>query len=77
MARGCAVVSSKTEGGNFVVGPKEGFLYDYKYLDGLKEALLTLLKDDKLRVRMQKHNREKAKDYLVSNVVKQFEELYS
>ena len=77
MARGCAVVSSKTEGGNFVVGPKEGFLYKYKDLDGLREALLALVTKDELRVGMQKHNYKKSKEYLVSNIVEKFEELYS
>ncbi len=76
MARGCALVSTRTEGGSFVVGAEEGFLFDYKNLDELEKVFLKLIKDEGLRERMKKHNSLKAKEYLVSNVVSEFEKFY-
>ena len=73
MARGCALISTKTEGGKFVVGPKEGRVYDYKDLDGLKKCILELMKDCE---EIKKHNVLKAREYLVSNVVSEFERVY-
>jgi len=77
MARKCSVVSSKTEGGRFLVSEKEGFLYDYKDLDQLKKCLLKLIEDNKLREKLKEHNFKKAESYLVKNLVKDFERLYS
>ncbi|MFH1972245.1 MAG: glycosyltransferase family 4 protein [archaeon] len=76
MARSCALVSTKTEGGSFLISEKEGFLYDYKNLEQLKQALTKLIKNTELREQIKEHNKEKAKQYLVSNVVKDFEKLY-
>jgi glycosyltransferase involved in cell wall biosynthesis len=76
MARGCALVSTRTEGGKFVVGKEEGFLYDYKNLEELKKRFVELIKNDDLRERMKTHNANKAKQYLVSNVVRDFERVY-
>jgi len=76
MARSCALISTKTEGGSFVVSEKEGLLYEYQNLDQLKQVITTLIKDKQLREQIKEHNQEKAKSYLVSNVVKEFEKLY-
>ena len=77
MARSCSLVSTKTEGGLFLIkDKKEGFLYDYKNLEQLKEKLSILIKDKKLREKIKAHNKEKAKTYLISKVVKQFEKVY-
>ena len=76
MARGCALVSTRTEGGSFVVGADEGFLFDYRNLDELGKVMLRLINDKKLVDKMKEHNSVKAKEYLVSNVVTEFEKFY-
>ncbi len=76
MARGCALVSTRTEGGSFVVGAEEGFLFDYWNLDELGKVMLRLVNDKELVDKMKKHNLVKSKEYLVSNVVTEFEKFY-
>lgn len=76
MARGCALVSTKTEGGNFLVGEGEGLLYDYKNLEELKKCLLKLIEDDKMRNKMKKNNLAKAKKYEIKSLVDKLEGIY-
>ena len=76
MARGCALVSTKTEGGKFVVAKENGMLFDYGDVEGLKGILLKLTKDKKLVEKMKKNNLSKSKEYLISNMIGKFEELY-
>ena len=77
MARGNAVVSSKTEGGQYLIEEgKNGFLYNYQDLTELKEKLAVLIKSDALRKKMQKANIKKAKSFLWPNIAKKLEEVY-
>ncbi len=76
MARGCALVSTKTEGGKFVVSERNGMLFDYGNIDQLKEILLKLISDKSLVERMKKNNIKEARKYSISNMISKFEELY-
>lgn len=77
MARGCAIVSTKTEGGLFLVHDEvEGFLFNYQDLLQLRDVLTRLMKEKNLRERMKKHNRSRVKEFLASKVVENYEQLY-
>jgi len=65
MSKKCAVVSTKTEGGNFLIKDKEnGFLYDYDDQKALTKSMGILLKDTRLLTKIQKANHEAASQYL-------------
>ncbi len=77
MARHNAVVSTKTEGGRFLIEDgKNGFLYDYKDVKTLKELMLKLVKDDKLRKQMIDTNYVYSKQFSTEKIAKQLEALY-
>lgn len=77
MARGNAILSTTTEGGKFLIKDGiEGYLYGYKDTEQLKKVLLKLIKDGKLRRKMQAYNRKKAKNFSTENIAGQLEALY-
>jgi len=77
MARNNAVVSSKTEGGKYLISEGEnGFLFDYGDLDKLKEELHILIEDVKLRDKMKKANFLKSKKYIWEDIALMLEKLY-
>lgn len=77
MARHNAIVSTKTEGGNFLIEPgKHGYLYDYKDTNELRKHLLKLVKDDKMRHRMIGVNYAYSKEFSTEKIAKQLEALY-
>jgi glycosyltransferase involved in cell wall biosynthesis len=76
MARNNAIISTKTEGGNFLVGKDNGFLYDLGDLKVLREHIEVLFKNRKLRENMKKNNLEKSKEFLWENVAKDLEKVY-
>lgn len=76
MARGNAVISTKTEGGNFLIQKENGFLFDYNNLKDLKKFLEILIKSKILRKEMQKCNIKKAKSFLWSMIAKKLEKIY-
>lgn len=78
MARGNAIISSKTEGGAYLIEEsKNGFLYDYENLNELREKLIMLIANNKFRGIMQKGNIKKAKGFLWSNVARMLEKIYA
>lgn len=65
MAKGNAIISTKTEGGNFLIKKDEnGYLFDFGDLETLKEKLIWLLKS-KVRIeKIKKNNYKKAHEFL-------------
>jgi glycosyltransferase involved in cell wall biosynthesis len=76
MARGNAIISTKTEGGNFLIGKENGFLYEFNDLGVLKERLGELINDQKLIEKMKKTNLKKAKEFLWKDIAKDLEKVY-
>ena len=77
MAQGNAIISTKTEGGKFLIKEKEnGFLFNYGNIDELKQKLNLLIKNDKLRNKISKNNIKKAKQFLWQDIVKDLEKIY-
>jgi glycosyltransferase involved in cell wall biosynthesis len=70
MAKKCAIVSTKTEGGNFLIKSKEnGLLYDYEDVKTLTKHLEVLSKDAKMINKFSKNNYELAHNYLWDKIV--------
>jgi len=76
MARNNCIISTKTEGGNFLVKKENGFVYDFGDLNKLEESIKILFKDKKLREKIKENNLKKAKEFLWERVVKDLEEVY-
>jgi len=76
MARRNAVISTKTEGGNFLVKKENGFVYDFGDLNSLERYVKVLFKDNKLRNSMKKVNFEKSKKFLWKNISNDLEKVY-
>lgn len=78
MAFGNAIVSSRTEGGKFLVKENvNGFLFDFGNLDELESKLKLLIKNKNLRSKISKNNIKKSKEFLWENIAKDLEEIYS
>jgi glycosyltransferase involved in cell wall biosynthesis len=76
MARGNAIISTKTEGGEFLVKKENGFVYDFGDLKRLEESINVLFKNKQLREKIKKNNMKKAKEFLWENIAKDLEERY-
>jgi glycosyltransferase involved in cell wall biosynthesis len=77
MARKNAIISTKTEGGLYLIEPgKNGFLFDYGKPKQLETQLSKILEDPKLLKKMQETNYKKAPNYLWEKIAIQLENLY-
>ena len=77
MARGNAIISTRTEGGLYLVKEGEnGYLFDYQNKAELLEKIKKIIRNNKLRTRMQKNNIKKAKSFLWSKIVKDLKRIY-
>jgi glycosyltransferase involved in cell wall biosynthesis len=76
MAKGNAIITTKTEGGRFLVSEENGILYDFNNKEQLKMALNELISNKKLRNKIQKNNINKAKGFIWDKIAKQLEEVY-
>lgn len=75
MSKKCAIVSTNTEGGKFLVKDKEnGFLYDYANQKVLVKHMETLIKDSRLLTKTQKNNHEAAKLYLWDKITDDYQD---
>jgi glycosyltransferase involved in cell wall biosynthesis len=61
MALGNAVVSTRTEGGRYLIKAENGFLYNFGDFESLGNLLKKLIQNNKLRQAMQVSNIKKAK----------------
>ncbi len=78
MAHGNAVISTKTEGGKYLIEDgKNGFLFDYQDIGALKNNLVKLMQDSKLLSKIQKINRKKSRSFLWEDIAIDLEKLYN
>ena len=77
MASGLPIVATRVGGMPEIVEDGEnGFLVEPRNPGQIAERILLLLKDDQLREKMARSNREKAKRYSWENVVERLERVY-
>lgn len=77
MSRGNAIISTKTEGGKYLIKEgANGYIYDYKDTETLKKQLLKLIEDKKTRKIFIRNNLEKAKNYSTEKIADQLEDVY-
>ena len=77
MAQGNAIISTKTEGGNFLIKENlNGFLFNYGNLGELNFKLNLLIKNKKLLNKISKNNIKKAREFLWNNIAKDLEKVY-
>lgn len=76
MSKENAIISTNTEGGNFLVSENNGLLYKFNDIMSLKKYLRTLIFDNKLRKNMQKNNLKKAKEFTWDKIVLKLEGEY-
>ena len=72
MARKTAVVASDCEGSLFLVRHENGILYKWADVEALKNALLKLIEDKKLRDKMAEANYKKAIDLTNENIARNY-----
>ncbi len=77
MARKKSVICTDCEGSLYLVKPENGLLYHYEDVEGLKNAILTLMRDSKLRRSMEKENYKKAVELTNESIARNYlEPLY-
>ena len=77
MARGCALVSTRTEGGNFVIQEgKQGYLFSYQNRKELTEKLTKLISNKSELIEIQKNNLKESKKYSITLAIKEYEKNY-
>ena len=77
MAHGNIIISTKTEGGKFLVKEyKNGFLYDFNNIKQLKQKINLILKNKPIQDKIKTNNIRKAKQFLWKNIAKDLEKLY-
>ncbi len=77
MAAGLPVVASKVGGlPEIIKDGKNGFLVEPKNPEQIAEKVMLLLRDEELRKRVSRNNKEKAKHYSWDSVVEKLEEIY-
>ena len=77
MARHTAAVCSNCEGSNFLVQADNGILHEWGDIEGLANACIKLIEDDKLRKQMEEINYKKAISLTNESIAKEYlEPLY-
>jgi len=77
MASGLPIVASKVGGlPEIITDGENGFLVEPKNPEQIAERVLLLLKDDELKGKISRSNKEKAKRYSWKNVVERLEQIY-
>lgn len=72
MAKGNAIITTNTEGGKFLVGKDNGYLFDFGDSDRLAEIILELAANNELRHQLAVNNYLKAKSMTWENNTKEF-----
>lgn len=76
MAKYNAIVSTRTEGGNFLIKEEEnGFLYDYGDYPELAKLILKLLADKKTLKQIQNNNFTKAQNFTIDEIAIKYNSL--
>lgn len=76
MARKNAIISTRTEGGKYLIKEGNGFLFDYNNVKKLTSHLRKLVKSKRLRKEIQKNNYKKSKNFLWSKIALDLEKIY-
>ncbi len=77
MARGNAIISTKTEGGLFLVRQNEnGLLCNFGDTEEFEKSIIVLIENKKLRQEMQNNNRKVAKKFVWDKIAADLEKLY-
>ncbi len=76
MAKRNVIISTRTEGGKFLVSEDNGLLYDFNNLKQLETCFIRLIKDNKLRTKLQFNNFIKVKEFRYDNISLKLEEEY-
>ena len=76
MAQGNAIISTRTEGGRFLIEKENGFLYNYNDLKDLENKIKVLIADKKMLNNVRKNNINKAKKFLWQDIDKDLEKVY-
>lgn len=78
MARKNAIISTRTEGGRFLIKDREnGLLFDYQNTKELLKTFLILLKNRSILDRIQKENVKKAEKLRWKYIIQKFKNEYS
>jgi len=76
MARGNVIISTKTEGGKYLVGKENGFLFDFGDVEGLKNILSKVLQNKRQMDYFIKNNMNKAKNFMWEDITKKLNTVY-
>jgi glycosyltransferase involved in cell wall biosynthesis len=76
MARRNAVISTKTEGGKYLIGSENGLLYDFGDCELLQKHLDYLLGNKTIRKKLQENNFRKSRQFLWGSLAKDLEKIY-
>ena len=76
MAQGNVIISTKTEGGRFLISKENGFLYNYNDLKDLENKVKLLYKNRNLLNQLGKNNIKKAKQFLWKDIAKDLGKVY-
>jgi len=76
MAKKNALLSTKTEGGRYLIKKENGFLFDYQNTNQLLKVSKKLIADSKLRRKMQNNNFKKSKNFLWDKIAKDLFRIY-
>ena len=76
MAQRNAIISTTTEGANFLIKKENGCLFEYNDIPTLRNHLIKLIKNKNKRKQMQKNNRKKAKRFIWDKITKRLERIY-
>ncbi|MBX4196772.1 glycosyltransferase family 4 protein [Candidatus Pacearchaeota archaeon] len=77
MARGNSIVSTNTEGGKYLIKEGEnGYLFSYGNEKEFLSSMTRIIRDPRLRKKMQDNNRKKARKFLWKDIARQLEMIY-
>ncbi|MEK6923041.1 MAG: glycosyltransferase family 4 protein [Nanoarchaeota archaeon] len=76
MARGNVIISTKTEGGKFLIKKDNGFLYNFGDIEELKKILMQVLNDKERMDFLIEKNIKKSKEFLWEKNARKLEEVY-
>jgi len=77
MARGNAIISTKTEGGRFLVKKENGFTYEFGNIKEIKTYINQMIRNRSLREMMQEKNKRMARKFLWHKISGKLERLYT
>jgi len=76
MAKGNAIISTKTEGGRYLIGKENGFLFSYGDVNELEGKLKNLILNKEKRERISRDNIEKVKKFRWEKIAGDLERMY-